>query len=296
MLNESKETQFNSPQHLSRMFEALSRQTELLKQAYDGLGAQAQPSKLTPIVGALVFAIMDSVDSVLLLVRGNKTRDPLIIARSIVETVLNACFICAGGESVAKRAWNHALAKLYRDLERSSQIGDQAIRTKWSGSIDLSKYPEIQEALDEFTTGKGKERRGWTPEDAKGRLAVVLDKYPHAQVSAGLHFAYFTIYRHSSEIIHGTLFGVLHSLGTEMPGGYPSTPADIVERRREKMIVLLLMMSLVVSALIRVLSEEFQLPDVARVSSGEIDKLRAESWWEAQTPPSQFQTAEGKSA
>ena len=51
-----------------------------------------------------------------------------------------------------------------------------------------------------------------------------------------LHFARFMIYRHSSEILHGTLFGALYAFGLTQP----NAPDDLAEHQANQTMMILL--------------------------------------------------------
>lgn len=168
---------------------------------------------------------------------GLHTRDCYSIARSIIETAINACFIIAEGEPAAERAARHALQKSYRDLKRESVVGDSVIRLVYGGVPDVTDIAGLREDMDEFTSGAGREK-GWTDlsvNDRISRTGAVLGP----SIATSLHWARFAVYRHSSEILHGTLFGALYFLGLTLPRR-PESLAEFTESvGRQHMMILL---------------------------------------------------------
>lgn len=164
----------------------------------------------------------DVVDTILLMIQGvgvsthsvlrltaqcdMSVRDCFGIARSMNELAINICYIVASGSSSAQRASRHALQKQYRDLRRSMRLGGVDIEIGASGLPDPASIPGLREALEEFTTRKGEEVREWTPLSLDARIAEVTS----VNRSAGICLATSTamIYRHSSELLHGTLFSI----------------------------------------------------------------------------------------
>jgi len=144
-------------------------------------------------------------------------RDCFPIARSIIETIINVCFILARGEEAAKRMERHALQKTCRDLDRSSAIKGTAIHLRHNGSVDPGDIPGLADALAEFSTSKGGERRSWTEDNLEYRLGEIATKFG-SRIATPLHAAQFSIYRHSSEILHGTYFGCIYFFGATQPG------------------------------------------------------------------------------
>jgi len=149
---------------------------------------------------------------------GFQTRDYYSIARSIVELCVNVCFLIAQGPAAAERALRHARQKAFTDLERESRIGPSIIRVACDPRVDLDSVPELKADLAEFTSRKGREK-DWVDASLDDRIRVAGEKLGDS-VLTQLHFARFLVYRHASEILHGTLFGVLHFYGLTGPGAW----------------------------------------------------------------------------
>jgi hypothetical protein len=64
----------------------------------------------------------------------------------------------------------------------------------------------MAEALAEFTRKSGAERTTWCDEDIYDRIKIIENRFPGTNLSFGA--STISIYRHSSEILHGTYFGV----------------------------------------------------------------------------------------
>ncbi len=146
---------------------------------------------------------------------GLQTRDCYSIARSIIELAINICYLTAEGPAAAERALRHACQKSFQDLERESKIGENTIRLVCGGRPDPDTVPGLKEDLAEFTSRAGREK-GWVDESVDGRISVAGARFGNPLVTK-LHFARFMVYRHSSEILHGTLFSAMYFFGLTMP-------------------------------------------------------------------------------
>ena len=138
---------------------------------------------------------------------GMGIRDCYSIARSIMETALNVAYILASDIEVARRANRHAVQKSFRDLDRSGQVASWRFTLRANLDFEGEKKDEaLAEALAEFSDAKGREVRDWTTDNIDARVRSI-EKISNR---AALYFAgaIMTIYRHSSEILHGTNFGV----------------------------------------------------------------------------------------
>jgi len=147
---------------------------------------------------------------------GLHTRDCYSIARSIVEASINACYIMAKGEDAANRALRHARQKAFRDLERQSIIGNSVINLVFSGKPKPESIEGLQEDIEEFTSKTGREK-GWIDLSVDERILEAGSVLGGA-IATLLHWSRFAVYRHSSEILHGTLFGAMYFLGLTQPG------------------------------------------------------------------------------
>ena len=85
-------------------------------------------------------------------------------------------------------------------------MGDQRITVERRIDAKVGDFPGLQEALDEFTNAKGHEVRDWTPDNIQKRIALVATKSRRS--AEALSGAIFAIYRPSSELLHGSFYGV----------------------------------------------------------------------------------------
>lgn len=224
----------------------------------------------------LIYAIEDSSESLSLLANKGKTRDCFVIARVIFETIVNACFICAQGEEAANKVRRHSLQKSYRDLDRELEINARKLTLHWTGTVDPSQDPELQASIKEFTAKSGREITSWTPESVKEKIEQISQKYG-PRVVYGLQFGLFAIYRHASEIVHGTLFGALFILGLTAPKA-PQSQEELAYQQRGQLSMILMMLGLSLSSMILVLSEHIVLGELVDESEALVDSLKAESW------------------
>jgi hypothetical protein len=159
---------------------------------------------------------------------GLEVRDTYPIARAIVETVINVLFIMARGREMALRADRHAEAKTYRDLSRDWSAGTLTLKVKFGGTLAADVASRLEDLSSEFTTSKGSERN-WIDDSIKQRLAAIGEVFP-SSVAVSLNVAAFQVYRHSSEVLHGTYFSAMHFWGLTIPGRpRPSTSVALKE-------------------------------------------------------------------
>jgi hypothetical protein len=215
------------------------------------------PKSLNLIMPALFQALGSSSNTLVMLSEnpGLQTRDCYSISRSIVELSVNICFLIVEGETSANRAIQHARQKSYRDLERESKIGNTIIKEVFSGRPYISKTEKLQSDIDEFTSRTGREK-GWTDLSIDKRIERVGDKMG-ASVLNALHFSRFMVYRHSSEILHGSLFGVLYFYGLTSPKSRSLSQSDFLEHIGQQHMLILFSAILAFEAVIESFDKEY---------------------------------------
>jgi len=174
------------------------------------------PDKVMVVLPLLLQAAGSSTNTLIRLsdASGLHTRDCYSIARSIVEIASNICFVIAEGPEAADRAMRHARQKSYRDLKRESAIGNSRINLNFSG-IDEIRKDDIEDDLNEFTRKSNREK-DWTDSTIDQRIEIAGSTLG-GKILSYLHMARFIVYRHSSEILHGSFFGALFFFGETAP-------------------------------------------------------------------------------
>lgn len=159
-------------------------------------------------------------------------RAQLVLCRALFETCVNTMRLIAGGEKIADEMIQHANQKFFRDRDRVSEIeGGWRIQTAVDNGASIP--PDVVEMMAKFTSKSGREKTSWIEESIEDKIAAIA--------TMGDHFATFCIqqalmgiYRHSSEVLHGTYYGALFSLGlgiTPIPDK-GSDPKPAVRRER----------------------------------------------------------------
>lgn len=213
-------------------------------------------------VGTL-YAFLDSVhesaSSLRTLVMSQALRDSYVIARVIYETAINACFLLTSPNVLSERASVHAKQKSLRNLVRRIEIaGTSLFEFKHRGADALMQEPLHRQWLDEFTSKAGREITSWTPENVQQRLEAVHQTFG-ADATKGLAFG-LLLYRHASEIAHGTLYGTLFSWGAMEPGRPLKSPSDLGDFRRAELRHLLKLVCFSLESLIRISSIALDYP------------------------------------
>ncbi len=179
--------------------------------------ARPENNKIDDDIGTVILALVQGISSsahtILFLSEstGVHTRDCYGIARTIFETSINACYILAKGKDAAIKANEHSNVKSIKDMNRESRIGESVLDFSYIDSSKFTIPAKIKTDIRKFQTNNGKEKP-WTKLSVDKRILAVGDAFGK-DVLKTLHLARFIIYRHSSEILHGSLFGCKYFFG-----------------------------------------------------------------------------------
>lgn len=131
--------------------------------------------------------------------RGIPVRDAYPIARSAVESFVNASFLASESDQVAARAVRYVSYASWRHHNRRFGSGEFA--------IEVCADPDAAATLaQQFPEFNGKGRGVWNALDVPGRIRRV-GEIAGRKAGSRLLAAYGLIYSLSSEILHGSPFG-----------------------------------------------------------------------------------------
>jgi hypothetical protein len=153
-----------------------------------------------------------------------QSRDAYPLARAIIEGVVNIAFIMAKGAGLADRARRHAEVKSYLDMRRQWKVGQWGIKVGSTAELAEADKARLEAMVPEFRSANGHEK-AWTPENLTQRLEAIERAFPSSAMIS-LNAAAFGIYRHSSEVLHGTLFSAIHFWGMTTAGAERPKTAD----------------------------------------------------------------------
>jgi len=168
-MNASSE-EFGSKEVTTRLWNLFNGQLLLLAEAKDVV---RKDGRLDVSIHALIYSVLCTGESLSYLANRTSFRDCYILGRAVFETLLNAAFIISEDQSAAKLAHKHALQKSYRNLKRELKVGKRKIVLTYKPYIKPDK--NIREALNDFTSKKGREITSWTEESLAS--SVVSQKY-----------------------------------------------------------------------------------------------------------------------
>jgi hypothetical protein len=262
-MNNSKKAHliFGTAEGIEELSAGLRIQLDLLYQARLMVGEQSD--EVWHTIYPLIWSVEDSSQSIIILARAGKMRDCMILARGVLETIINISFICVKGKQAAKRAYRHYMQKSVRGIIQDIDFKERYLGEVYSIKFDLNKSPAIKAAVDEYTGRKGREITAWIPESLQAKVDAITKKYGK-KLSKPLEVVIDSIYRDSSELIHGTFYGAMFSFGwAKVPKELLSPPVNLKEHYQEHISMVLFLISGAISALIKILSRELPLKQIS---------------------------------
>lgn len=169
-------------------------------------------------IGVSIHSILKLTESLDMAIK-----DCFGIARTVSEMSINVAYIASSDVGVARRAQMHALQKTYRDFHRTSENSEIKIEVRAKKTPTREDIGDLPEALEMFTNKKGKEVRTWSPKTLDQKIKII-GKF-NKKASMSLSVSKFAIYRHSSELLHGSYFGVRYFWTS--PSGAKLDRADV---------------------------------------------------------------------
>ncbi len=180
-------------------------------------GASSQPflEERTKDLKVVLGSICQTATSIGILSKHSFSNEATMLARSLVEKIINFCFLTVCDEQYYLDYMNYSLQKIYRKLERNIQVGDSQVSFKYQGKDSASIPKDMQDAIQKFTSTKGKERTHWTQLTLDEMLNILKEK---TKINVPIFMlAKLIIYEDASEALHGTFYGCAFHTGYHLP-------------------------------------------------------------------------------
>jgi len=222
----------------------------------------------------LLMSIYITGNAINLLALNNFLSESYMLARALLEKIINYMYVLVCEEGEYQKYLNYTKQKGYRILNRSFVVGEQKAELKWSGSVNLDDNPELREAVNQFTSGKGKAITRWTLLSPAERLNIIRDK-GNIKIE-GLMLSTLGIWDDASEALHGTLYGSAFHFGF-FEGKIPAKVENLAETYRNKLLFLFFALGTSIASLFDVVSNVYPVKkskDFAKQSQTNLKELQ----------------------
>lgn len=243
------------------------RQTKLLDALIHGLITIEYSSEdvafIAETVRVMIQSLGVSIHSILKLTNEVEMsiKDCFGIARTVSELAINIAYIVSSDVDVARRAQMHALQKLYRDYKREKKTNNYHITVSVESLPKPEEIEGMSEALDMFTNSKGQEVKIWSKKTLDQKINKVIDF--HKRSGFNLNTSKFVIYRHSSELLHGSYYGIRYFWTQGLAFDKSATKQEIIEYWiKTHLMTIFTAVFFGVGAVIEVSARKFQLREL----------------------------------
>jgi hypothetical protein len=270
----SEKPKIGTKEHLRYYQELLLQHTFLLNKWYETLTDSKDSQKV--IFSLLVWPILESCQSILILSENKKLRDSLALSRMVLDLALNLGYFSVHGKQAIDKALKHAHQKSYRDLHRNLELDDIKIFIGLNNLDKVEMPSKLEKAIEEYTTTKGNEERSWTGDKKDNVFRKIKQIRQKHGKSIGMAMAMgtFEIYRHSSEILHGSIFGSMYAMGiTELRQNWPKSVVDREKHAYTELSLLLNVLCLLCNASLRIIFKHYPDEQMEKEASELSDKL-----------------------
>lgn len=269
-----RQIELGSTEYLKEAQQILDKLISLLFKVNDKLPNTSDNLRMA--LSMMAWPIIESGHSMLVLSSMDKQRDCYILVRPIFEHVLNMGYFGAKGEDTIKKSIDHYYQKSFRDLYREINIKDIKVAIGLKNVEAIEKSDALRQAIEDFTTKKGFEERSWTGDNTFKKIELIAEKYGQ-NIGTILTLNLFFIYRHSSEIIHGTMFGVLFTRGlTHLTSEWPENDEKLKKLSNTNISFLLMNVMLLTYCALEIINHHFPIDDEIKQAREMVKKYREE--------------------
>lgn len=173
--NNKRPPEFGSDQSTGQVFGFYTNQLAVLRDLTESPEVTHVSGRISSLY-PLLCSMRSTGLSISILSTYGCLNECFMLARAFLERLINYIYLLICHEDEYQRYLTHTKQKGFRALGRSVQAGDMRAELKWSGSVDLSKEPELKEAIDLFTSKTGREITRWTSATLSERLATIGEK------------------------------------------------------------------------------------------------------------------------
>jgi hypothetical protein len=201
--------------------------------------AEQNAAMLTQAVGISIHSLRVLLDRSFM-----GARDAFGISRSICEASVNACYLLVEPTS-ADRASAYSLQRFYRDMTRDTTVAGFRLKVHSAYPVDTSDMTGFHRAMTLFTRSSGAEIREWSGKTIDQKIERIVE---HGDAAKSLALSRLLIYGISSEILHGSPYGVMY-FWTEL-GTMPATSTAAKRRMMTHYLTAILAAALALDGLI----------------------------------------------
>lgn len=245
---DNDKVKWGTQEFTNQLFQYYRKQSDLLQELYkhqfDAL--KTNPNERVDSLYLLLFSMHDTAEAVGMLTANHKINEAYIMARALLERIINYIFLLYCDEEDYKKYLLYTKQKSHRILKKNIKVGELIAEIKWKGKLSLQNDPELQKAISLFTSKRGKTITRWRGRSLLDMLNI-LSQNTDIDVKP-LMLGLLAIYDDASEALHGTIYGTIFQIGIFTRGNL-KTKSQIIRSVHGQLSMLLLALGACIDSL-----------------------------------------------
>ena len=269
---DNEKAKWGTQEFTNQLFQYYIKQSDLLQELYkyqfDKL--EAEPNERVDSLYLLLFSMHDTAEAVGILIANQKINEAYMMARALLERIINYIFLLYCDEEDYKKYLSYTKQKSYRNLKKNVKAGKLIAELKWTGKLTLENDPDLQKAINLFTSKRGKTITRWRGKSLPEMLNV-LSQETDIDIKP-LMLGLLAIYDDASEALHGTLYGTIFQIGLFTRGDI-GTKSQIVSSVHGQLSMLLLALGTCIDSLTVAVDKLFPIKAIREKSKENLKVL-----------------------
>jgi len=262
---DNDKAKWGTQEFTNQLFQYYRKQSDLLQELYkyqfDKL--EAKPNERVDSLYLLLFSMHDTAEAVSILVANQKINEAHMMARALLERIINYIFLLYCDEEDYKRYLSYTKQRSYRNLKKNIKVGKLIAELKWTGKLSLENDPDLQKAINLFTSKRGKTITRWQGKSLPEMLNILSQKTDIDMKP--LMLGLLAIYGDASEALHGTLYGTIFQIGLFTRGNI-GTKSQIIRSVHGQLSMLLLALGTCIDLLTVAINKIFPIEAIREQS------------------------------
>lgn len=259
-----KKNDFGTQHGLDSLANLFYEQARIIEKTIEVLfdSLAKKPQERVDTIYFLLFGLITSSKSILMLSYSGKVAECYILARSVVERIIIALYllICEQDEFTRYKVYSNQ--KAIRMKNREIEVGTMKAVLKASNYEEMLNNPEVQKALGVFTGPKGKKITRWNTKSLKKMLDSIANSGLDVRF---LMLAMIAIYDEASEVLHGTFYGAMFHTGV-FETGVPKEKSELEKTWISRLSLILFSLSTCIYSLIKGIDKIYPIQNLSKES------------------------------
>jgi len=259
-----KENDFGTQHGLDSLANLFYQQARIIEKTIEVLfdSLAKKPQERVDTIYFLLFGLITSSKSILMLSYSGKIAECYILARSVVERIIIALYLLICDQDEFTRYKVYLNQKAVRMKNREIEVGTMKAVLKASNYEEMLNNPKVQEALGVFTGPKGKKMTRWNTKSLKKMLDSIVNSGLDVRF---LMLAMLAIYDEASEVLHGTSYGAIFHTGV-FETGVPKEKSELEKTWISRLSLILFSLSTCIYSLIKGIDKIYPIQNLSKES------------------------------